>query len=654
MNAFFCKRFLKTFSAKRWLLLGILALGALLRVAQLDFQPLWWDEGYSVFFATRDFGTMLARTAIDIHPPLYYAFLQAWLGLLGAAAATMRVLSVLFGVAAIPLLYLVAQKLFDRRVGLVAAFLLALSPLAIYYSQELRMYGLVALLALASVALQLKILETEFANQNSTRAAPGVRFHLTTILYLGSATALLYTQYLSAFLIVAQCIVVLYLEYRARWNLNLRAWFIRWLIVGALYLPWVLYAGPKLFAYVTDKVDIEQYARLDPFTYLAQHLVAFSVGHLTNWTWLAWGAILFVALALAGIWRGGKQKNRETGTRAKNQTARPQSVSPLQAVGLPLTLIYLGASLLLGFFVNLVYPFHPIRYERLLLFAAPFFLILVANGIVALYERQRVLGYAASALVVLLCALALYDFYAVERYADEDYRPLIAEMEKYAAEDDLVYAVYPWQIGYLETYYRGAPLNVYEVPADAWLKQKEVMRQTLARLHHENARAWLLAYQKQGHLIEDRIANEYSNDYVVTDQNFGNTRLAYFIQGNETDFELAPQVYTPDLLLRLNYAAFDSPTQPTLALARFGWNAANETYSYSLRVVDAAGNKIAQQDASIPSGASTQRRALALPKNLAPGAYALQIVAYRRADGTPLPAPNGETALTLAKITVAP
>ncbi|RIK16236.1 MAG: hypothetical protein DCC52_17875, partial [Chloroflexi bacterium] len=94
-----------------------LALGALLRVAQLDFQPLWWDEGYSVFFATRDFGTMLARTAIDIHPPLYYAFLQAWLGLLGAAAATMRVLSVLFGVAAIPLLYLVAQKLFDRRLA---------------------------------------------------------------------------------------------------------------------------------------------------------------------------------------------------------------------------------------------------------------------------------------------------------------------------------------------------------------------------------------------------------------------------------------------------------------------------------------------------------------------------------------------------------
>ncbi|MGB8646394.1 MAG: hypothetical protein WCF84_14240, partial [Anaerolineae bacterium] len=50
---------------------AILAFALVLRLIRLDFQPLWWDEGYSVFFATRDFLTMLARTAVDIHPPLY-------------------------------------------------------------------------------------------------------------------------------------------------------------------------------------------------------------------------------------------------------------------------------------------------------------------------------------------------------------------------------------------------------------------------------------------------------------------------------------------------------------------------------------------------------------------------------------------------------
>ncbi|MBI4674928.1 MAG: hypothetical protein HY741_25080, partial [Chloroflexi bacterium] len=322
--------------------------------------------------------------------------------------------------------------------------------------------------------------------------------------------------------------------------------------------------------------------------------------------------------------------------------------------GSPLTAIYLFVPLLLGFLVNLVYPFHPLRYERLLLFAAPFFLILVAHGIVALFERQRALGYAASALLVILGALSLYDFYTVARYPDEDYRPLIAEMEKLAGANDLVYAVYPWQIGYLETYYRGARLNVFEVDGDTWLKNTGEMGRKIRDLREMHARAWILAYQKQGRILEDRLTNEYINDYVVLDQTFGNTRLLYFAQGNATDFELAPIAFGSDLILRVNYAAFAPPTNaPTIALARFGWNATNENYSYSLRVTDAAGNKIAQQDAPIANGATTLRRALALPKNLAPGEYTLRLVAYRRADAKPLTFADGSPDVILTRVTIA-
>ncbi len=54
-----------------WPLLLLTGLALLLRAARLDFQPLWWDEGYSVWFATPSFGQMAALTAQDIHPPLY-------------------------------------------------------------------------------------------------------------------------------------------------------------------------------------------------------------------------------------------------------------------------------------------------------------------------------------------------------------------------------------------------------------------------------------------------------------------------------------------------------------------------------------------------------------------------------------------------------
>jgi hypothetical protein len=66
-----------------WPLGLLLLLGLDLRLARLGFQPLWWDEGYSVYFATLPLGEMVRQTAVDNHPPLYYALLQLRTALLG-------------------------------------------------------------------------------------------------------------------------------------------------------------------------------------------------------------------------------------------------------------------------------------------------------------------------------------------------------------------------------------------------------------------------------------------------------------------------------------------------------------------------------------------------------------------------------------------
>ncbi len=622
---------------RRLLLPAVTLLGLVLRLVQLNFQPLWWDEGYSVFFATRDLPTLLARTAVDIHPPLYYILMQWWSDLFGTGDVALRLLSVLIGVATIPLLYLVARDLFDERVGILSAFLLAIAPLPIYYSQELRMYGLVTLLALASVAFQLKLLTHPDTTSASSRATNPILLWLGYILV--TALALL-TQYFAAFIIAAELVVIFYLKYRARWRLQLNHWLLAWLAIAALYLPWFIYAGPKLYTYVTAKVGIEQYTRLDPLTYLIQHLVAFTTGHLTDWTWLSWGAIVFIILAVLGYLASRRYQVGEGNSQLAIQNS--------------LTAIYLLIPLALGFIVNLLYTFHPVHYERLLLFAAPFLFIYLACGILSLYDREHPVGVLVTAVVVILCALSLFDFYTVARYPDEDYRPLIADMSNLAAPNDLVYAVYPWQIGYLATYYHGARLNLHEVDGDVWIKNSEQMHDELDDLRQNNPRAWIIAYQKQGRIIEDRLTNEYINDYLVYDQTFGNTRLEYFAQGSETDFESMPITFAPDLTLNPQFAAFDSPTAPHLALARFTWNAKSDNYAYSLRVTDSANTKIAQQDASIPNGSTVVRRALALPANLPAGTYTLQLVAYHRADGTALISSTGSPILNLAKFTITP
>jgi len=71
--------------------------------------------------------------------------LWLWIRVFGSGVVAVRGLSVVVGGLTVGLLYAVGRDLFDRSTGLVAALLLALSPAHIVYSQETRMYALLAL-----------------------------------------------------------------------------------------------------------------------------------------------------------------------------------------------------------------------------------------------------------------------------------------------------------------------------------------------------------------------------------------------------------------------------------------------------------------------------------------------------------------------------
>lgn len=88
----------------RLLILLLLGLGVILRLCRLDWQPLWADEGYSVYFATETLPRLLWLTAHDIHPPLYYVLLHGWLTVWSAPdPLRLRLFSVLL---ALPVLLL--------------------------------------------------------------------------------------------------------------------------------------------------------------------------------------------------------------------------------------------------------------------------------------------------------------------------------------------------------------------------------------------------------------------------------------------------------------------------------------------------------------------------------------------------------------------
>jgi uncharacterized membrane protein len=124
----------------------ILFLSLILRLTSLN-QSLWLDEATTALVSrmpVADFFTKFMPA--DFHPPLYYLVIHYWTVLFGTSEISLRIPSVLFGVATVYIVYLIAKDL-KFKYPLVPALFLATSGLHVYYSQEARMYGLVTMLA---------------------------------------------------------------------------------------------------------------------------------------------------------------------------------------------------------------------------------------------------------------------------------------------------------------------------------------------------------------------------------------------------------------------------------------------------------------------------------------------------------------------------
>lgn len=125
---------------------GILLLGIIIRLISLN-QSLWLDEATTALAAKMSLADLFGKfLPADFHPPFYYLLMHFWTAVFGASEISLRIPSVLFGVATVYIVFLISKKLFDNKTALVASILLATSGLSIYYSQEARMYSLATLL----------------------------------------------------------------------------------------------------------------------------------------------------------------------------------------------------------------------------------------------------------------------------------------------------------------------------------------------------------------------------------------------------------------------------------------------------------------------------------------------------------------------------
>jgi uncharacterized membrane protein len=185
-------------------LAGLTLVGLALRLAVT--RGIWLDEAISIHQASLSLHDMF-RTLYygDRQPPLHDLVLWLTIRAFGHGEFAVRLPSVIAGTLVIPVLYELGRELYDRRTGLLAAAFAAVSPLLVWYSQEVRMYEFVALFGLLALLTQLR------AIRNGTM--------LNWAAYILATAALLWSHYFGLVLIAVQQLVFIgVLVYRVRHN----------------------------------------------------------------------------------------------------------------------------------------------------------------------------------------------------------------------------------------------------------------------------------------------------------------------------------------------------------------------------------------------------------------------------------------------------
>jgi uncharacterized membrane protein len=208
--------------------LVIIALvAAVLRLININYQSLWFDELHCVVPTAPEnsVASIIEYCKID-QPPAFFIYLHFFFKVFGYHEVTARIASALLGIIAIPVIYALGKECSGKAAGLMAAWLTAFNYFHIYYSQEVRFYSMLFLFTALSFLFLIRWFKY------------GGYQHL--LFYAVSAIILLYTHYYG--LVIAAAQAVIYGLYGILYKQPLKFW-IAGLAAAAVtviaFLPWV-------------------------------------------------------------------------------------------------------------------------------------------------------------------------------------------------------------------------------------------------------------------------------------------------------------------------------------------------------------------------------------------------------------------------------
>lgn len=462
-------------AGRDWLVvLGFIGVALVIRLHGLSSANLWLDEANSWQLASGPWHEMVRELRGSPVGPLYFVLLKLWIFAAGESVFAMRAFSVATSLVLIPVTYELGATLLSRRVGLIAAALVALSPLELYFAQEARMYMLTALaaaLCLWSYTLWRSAAANAMESDTRVNGWPLVRYAIAAI-------ALLLTNPIGGPLLAALNLDALIVWWRTRARAGIalperRRLTLSWIgaqiaVVAALalYLAWLhLDSAASSQAWRTP-LGLERALRealMLPFDTIAGQ--RFYPGDFAGAFGQLWHShsglgrfaitlivqpLTLIVFVLAG----------DAAIRQRWSSRYAAQSLPALASGRRLLLLALVTPLAVCVVISISRGLEPPRY---FFYVVPFFLLLLADGVLSLSPRARI-----ASLVVLLAAMTFgtrATKAAITR--DSDYRATAQLIEHESSPGDRI-MIQPREMGSpLRFYLHARETPIIGLAADA-------------------------------------------------------------------------------------------------------------------------------------------------------------------------------------------
>jgi mannosyltransferase len=466
-------------------------LAALIRFTNLGRESLWFDEAGSVGYANLSW-QMLWRpiSTSETNSALYYLLLH-WYVRLGQSEFAVRSLSAVLGLLTVPVIYALGKRMFDTRVALIGAFLLAANTFHVRYSQEARAYSLVVLLITLSSLFFVRAVER--------------RSRSDWAWYVITSVLAVYSHVFALLVLCAQWGSLIVLSRRkVSWR--------QFLMSVALI---ILLSVPLGICLLRDGAG--HLAWISPTTLSdVRRLFASFAGGTRFLTTTYFVSCLAAFVFTVRAWRNPK--------------------SDFEAWHYSLLVSWLFLPVLIAFAASLR---HPVFLDRYLIVILPSFVLLAAVGLSRIYPRWILAGVLVVVAVAMGRSLISYNSTMVK----ENWRGATSYVLSQSSPlDGMIFYTWPGRIAFdyyvgLEGHAGAVGKVVYPEPFD-WSNNPEPEISSYGQLGGRYRRIWLIethlgdaAREQKSLSLQAYLASQYPN---VSKQNFRGVDILLYSKDKHT------------------------------------------------------------------------------------------------------------------------